>query len=169
MLTTAKGEQKVLKQHITVFQSIITFALEKMWLDVIIKHNKIDDDNMLDDINDKLISVCEEYLKENKLGLDKFQLATIVMRLYSQAVSECEAPFKVIAKETKALVAEYLEKNAKKKETLEKIKKENEMLDKRIIEEKRQKPTTQPVAESKEVAHQTYNNDSYSLSTEFTF
>ncbi|MBO7695483.1 MAG: hypothetical protein J6T10_22890 [Methanobrevibacter sp.] len=63
MQTTAKVERKVLSQYITVYQSIIQFSLEKMGLEVIIKHNKEDNDNMLDDINAKLIEVCEKYLE----------------------------------------------------------------------------------------------------------
>ena len=138
MQTTAKVERKVLSQYITVYQSIIQFSLEKMGLEVIIKHNKEDNDNMLDDINAKLIEVCEKYLEWKKLWLDKFQLATVVMDLYSQAVSELEAPFKVIAKESKSLVQEYLEKNKSKRETLERIKAENEILDKEIEARKKE-------------------------------
>ena len=67
MQTTAKVERKVLSQYITVYQSIMQFSLEKMGLEVIIKHNKEDNDNMLDDINAKLIEVCDEYLQDKKL------------------------------------------------------------------------------------------------------
>lgn len=108
--------------------------MEKMGLEVIIKHMKVDNDAMLDEINAKLIDVCGNYLEWKKLPWDKYQLATIVMDLYTQTVSELEAPFKVIIKESKTLVQEYLEKNKSKREALERIKKENDALDKEIIE-----------------------------------
>lgn len=132
MQTNAKATRKELKQFITIYQSILEFSLEKMGLEVIIKHNKADPDDMLDDINAKLIEVCDEYLQDKRLWLDKFQLATIVMDLYSKTVSELETPFKVIAKESKALVQEYLEKNKSKREALERIQKENDSLDAEI-------------------------------------
>ena len=47
MQTTAKVERKVLSQYITIYQSIISFSLEKMGLEVIIKHNKEDNDSVL--------------------------------------------------------------------------------------------------------------------------
>jgi hypothetical protein len=50
-----------------MYQGIIEFSLDKMGLEVIIKHNKADPDAMFDLINDKLIQVCEEYLKTNNL------------------------------------------------------------------------------------------------------
>lgn len=134
MQTIWKWTRKELKQFLTVYQSIIEFSLEKVGLEVIIKHNKKDPDEMLDDINAKLINVCWEYLETHKLSLDKFQLATVVMDLYTQTISSLDEPFKVIAKETKALVQEYLEKNRAKMDTLERIKKENESLDKEIAE-----------------------------------
>lgn len=147
MQTTAKATRKELKQFITVYQWILEFSLEKVWLEVIVKHNKEDPDDMLDDINAKLIEVCGNYLEGHKLSVDKFQLATIVMDLYTQTISSLEAPFKIIAKESKALVQEYLEKNKSKRETLERIQKENESLDKEIeareAELKRQKRTAQ--------------------------
>ena len=133
MQTTAKGVRKELKQFITVYQWILEFSLEKVWLEVIVKHNKADPDDMLDDINAKLIEVCEEYLGTHKVGLDKFQLATIVMDLYTQTISVLPEPFKVIAKESKNLVKEYLEANKSKREALERIKDENDALDKEII------------------------------------
>lgn len=133
MQTTAKGVRKELKQFITVYQWILEFSLEKVWLEVIVKHNKADPDDMLDDINAKLIEVCGEYLDDHKIGLDKFQLATVVMDLYTQTISELPEPFKVIAKESKALVKEYLEANKSKREALERIKDENDALDKEII------------------------------------
>jgi len=122
-----------LKQFITVYQWILEFSLEKVWLEVIIKHNKQDPDDMLDDLNAKLIEVCEEYLSTHSLSVDKFQLATIVMDLYTKTISSLDEPFKVIAKESKTLVKEYLETNKAKRETLERIIKENESLDKEIV------------------------------------
>lgn len=112
----------MLSQFITVYQWILEFSLEKVWLEVIVKHNKADADAMLDDINAKLIEVCEEYLETHKVGLDKFQLATVVMDLYTQTISSLDEPFKVIAKESKTLIKEYLESNKAKRETLERIK-----------------------------------------------
>ena len=111
-------------------------------MEVIVKHNKADPDDMLDDINAKLIEVCEEYLDTHNIELDKFQLATIVMDLYTQTISELPEPFKVIAKESKNLVKEYLEENKSKREALERIKNENDALDKEIAikkEEQRKK------------------------------
>ena len=142
MQTTANWTRKELKQFITVYQWILEFSLEKVWLEVIVKHNKADPDDMLDDINAKLIEVCGEYLEDHKVGLDKFQLATVVMDLYTQTISELPEPFKVIAKESKNLVKEYLEANKSKREALERIKNENDALDKEIAvrkEEQRKK------------------------------
>ena len=133
MQVSAKATRKELKQIIVVYQSIIEFSLEKMGLEVIIKHNKSDPDAMLDEINAHLIDVCEEYLQSHKLWVDKYQLATIVLDLYTQTISTIPEPFKVIAKESKALVQEYLEKNKSKREALERIIKENEALDKELI------------------------------------
>lgn len=138
MYTTAKGVRKELKQIITVYQSIIEFSLEKVWLEVIIKHNKVDSDAMLDDINVKLIDICGEYLDTHNIGLDKYQLALVVMDLYTQTISSLDEPFKVIAKESKTLVKEYLEENKSKREALERIKKENEALDKEVALRKRE-------------------------------
>lgn len=139
MQLTANAEQKIISQYITVYQSIISFSVEKMWLEVILKYNKSDTDNMLDDCNAHLIEVCEDYLKEHKLNLDKFQLATIVAQLWSQTISELDEPFRVTIKESKHLVQDYLEKNKAKRETLERIKKENESLDKEVaLREKEQ-------------------------------
>lgn len=133
MQTTAKATRKVLSQIITVYQSILEFSLEKVWIEVIIKHNKQDVDAMFDDINAHLIDVCDVYLQTHKIGLDKFQLATVVLDLYTQTISELPEPFKVIAKESKNLVKEYLEANKSKREALERIKNENEALDKEIL------------------------------------
>lgn len=138
MQVSANATRKELKQIITVYQSIIEFSLEKVGLEVIIKHNKSDPDAMLDEINAHLIDVCEEYLQSHKLWVDKYQLATIVLDLYTQTISTIPAPFKVIAKESKALVQEYLEKNKSKRETLERIKNENEALEKELIERKKE-------------------------------
>lgn len=129
MITTAKSTQKEISQYIKVYQGIIEFTLDKMWLEVIIKHNK-DADALFDYINEKLIQVCEEYLETNNLWIDKFRLATIVMQLYTQAASECEAPYKVIVKETKWLLQDYLAKNKQKREALNRVKKEIEELEK---------------------------------------
>ena len=138
MQTIANAEQKVISQYITVYQSIISFSVEKLWLEVILKYNKSDTDNMLDDCNAHLIEVCEDYLKEHKLNLDKFQLATIVAQLWSQTISELNEPFRVTIKESKHLVQDYLEKNKAKRETLERIKKENESLDKEVALRKKE-------------------------------
>ena len=106
---------------------------------------------MFDDINDKLIQVCDKYIQENNIGWDKFQLATVVMKLFTQAASECEAPFKVVVKENKKQIQEYLEKNKEKRETLERIKKENKELDKRVAKELAQrKAIKESVIEEKE-------------------
>ena len=121
-----------MKQFLTVYQSIIEFSLEKIGLEVIIKYNKADPDEMLDDVNAMLINKCDEYLQSHNIGLDKYQLSTIVMDLYTATISSLDEPFKIIAKENKALIQEYLEKNRNKLETLERIKKENESLDKEI-------------------------------------
>ena len=126
-----------MNQFITVYQWILEFSLEKVWVEVIVKHNKKDPDDMLDDINAKLIEVCEEYLDTHNIGLDKFQLATVVMDLYTQTISSLDEPFKVIAKESKALVKEYLEENKSKREALERIKAENDSLDKEILEKRK--------------------------------
>lgn len=156
MQTTAKGEQKVLSQYITIYQEILSFSLEKVWLEIILKHNKSDADNMIDDINDKLIEVCDEYLKENKLPLDKFQLALIIMQLHSKTIASLEAPYKVIAKESKALVQEYLEKNSKKREALERIINENKELDEQLAIQEQEKKT-----KKKEIAKPVIDEEEY--------
>lgn len=130
MITTWRATQKEISQYIKMYQGIIEFSLDKMGLEVIIKHNKADPDAMFDLINDKLIQVCEEYLKTNNLWIDKFALATIVMQLYTQAASECEEPYKVIVKETKGLLQDYLNKNKQKRDALNRVKKEIEELEK---------------------------------------
>ena len=130
MITTAKAVQKEISQYIKMYQWIIEFSLDKMGLEVIVKHNKTDSDAMFDVINDKLIQVCEEYLKENNLWIDKFKLATIVMQLYTKAASECEEPYKVIVKETKWLLQDYLNKNKQKRDALNRVKQEIEQAEK---------------------------------------
>lgn len=150
MQTTAKATRRVLSQIITIYTSVLEFSLEKMWVEVIVKHNK-DPEAMLDDINAKLIDVCEEYLRDKKIGLDKYQLSTIVMDLYTQTISSLDAPYKVIAKENKALIQEYLEKNKSKREALERIKKENESLDRETQALDQQLKEKQQQAKSKKV------------------
>lgn len=184
MITTATASQKQLSQYIEMYQMSIDFELEKMWVQVQLKFNKADSDQMFDDINDKLIQVCEGYIQQNNIGWDKFQLATVVMKLFTQAASECDTPFKVVVKENKKQIQEYLEKNKEKRETLERIKKENEALDKKIAKEQELKkrtpqeevliedpikdvPTRAP--EKRATPKQKYNWDAYSLSTKFTF
>lgn len=102
------------------------------------KFNKENSDDLLDCVNAHLIEVCDEYLKTHKLNMDKFQLSMTVMDLFTQAISELDAPFRVTIRETKTLVQDYLEKNKSKREALERIKKENEALDKEILEKKKE-------------------------------
>jgi predicted ribosome quality control (RQC) complex YloA/Tae2 family protein len=52
------------------------------------------------------------------------------MQLYTQAASECEEPYKVIVKETKGLLQDYLNKNKQKRDALNRVKKEIEELEK---------------------------------------
>lgn len=138
MQLTADAEQKIISQYITVYQSIIKFWIDKLWLDIVIKYNKSDTDNMLDDCNAHLIEVCDKYLQEHKLPLDKFQLSTIVSQLWCQTISELDAPFRVTVREAKHLIQEYLEKNKSKREALERIKNENEALEKELIAKKKE-------------------------------
>lgn len=135
----AKAVRKVISQYITVYQTIMEFSFEDLWLDITIKHNKADPDNMFDDINAHLIEVCDRYLKDTKLNLDKFQLATIVMDLYSQTVSELDAPFYVRAKESKWLVKEYIKNNKELINKAKEIRKENESLEKEVEENKKKR------------------------------
>lgn len=186
MITTAKASQKSLNQYIEMYQMVVDFELEKIWVQIQLKFNKADSDQMFDDINDQLIQVCDRYVQENNIGWDKFQLATVVMKLFTQAASECEAPFKVVVKENKKQIQEYLEKNKEKRETLERIKKENNDLDKKIAKEKKRKVEVQEVpdekvwietlaqvvekkATKKKAPAKDFNWDAYSLSDEFTF
>lgn len=138
MQTTAKATRKELTQFVTIYQSILEFSLEKMWVEVIVKHNKKDSDDMLDEINAKLIEVCRSKTKQYNLQLDEYQLSKIVMDVYTQTISSIDEPFKVIAKESKTLVQEYLDKNKSKREALERIKKENEQLESEIEIAKRE-------------------------------
>ena len=154
MITTWRATQKEISQYIKMYQGIIEFSLDKMGLEVIIKHNKADPDAMFDLINDKLIQVCEEYLKTNNLWIDKFALATIVMQLYTQAASECEEPYKVIVKETKGLLQDYLNKNKQKRDALNRVKKEIEELEKEeklAIEESKLKKQNIEIIKNAEV------------------
>ena len=130
MITTGSAKQKVLSQYITIYQSIAEFSLDKMWLEIIVKFNKKDPDSIIDDVNAKVIEKSWEYLEKNKLSLDKFQLATIVMEIFTWAVAECEEPYKVIVKETKGLLQDYLNKNKQKRDALNRVKKEIEELEK---------------------------------------
>lgn len=138
MQTIAKWIRKENKQIISVFQWILEFSIEKVWLEVIIKHAKADPDDMLDSINSHLIDVCEDYLSTHNIWLDKYQLSTVVMDLYTRTISELDEPFRVTIKESKHLVQDYLEKNKAKRETLERIKKENESLDKEVALRKKE-------------------------------
>lgn len=188
MLTTAKATRKVLSQYITVYQGILEFPIEKLWMEIIIKHNKEDVDAMLDDVNAKLIEVCDEYLQSHKLSLDKFALSTLVMDLYTQTVSSLDAPFRVTIKENKALIQEYLEKNKQKLATMERIKAENAKLDGDIkqaeidAKEKKEKIRTietvyaneednlqvKPIAKAQKKAKQKYTWNTNSLATSFS-
>ena len=94
---------------------------------------------MLDAINNELIKVCWEYLEGKKLWLDKYQLATICAELTTLAMERCEEPFWISVKTSKQLVQDYLEKNAKKREALERIKKENEALDEKLATQEKLK------------------------------
>lgn len=162
----AKAKRKELSQIITIYQSILDFNFEELWMEITIKHNKEDVDNMLDDINAKLIEVCEEYLKENNIGLDKYQLSMIVMDLYTKTITQLSQPFYVQARESKNLMKEYVKANKEYIEKAKKVKKENEQLEKESKElEERNKeleisnkksvdisePTTTITLEDKEV------------------
>lgn len=190
MITTAKASQKSLSQYIEMYQMSIDFELDKIWAQVQLKFNKSDSDQMFDDVNDKLIQVCDRYIQENKCPRDKFQLATVCMKLFTQAASECETPFKVVVKENRKQIQEYLEKNKDKRETLERIKKENKELDKKIAKELAQKkevalkeapieevveetppPEAKPKAapKKKTTKEKWFSWDAYSVATKFTF
>ena len=137
MQATGKFTRKVITQIITVYQWVLNVTLKDIWIEIMIKPNK-DVDDMLDVINNELINVCWEYLKEHKLSLDKYQLATICAQLVTLAIDNCDEPFRISVKWTKALVQEYLEKNKSKREALERIKNENDELDKEIAVRKQE-------------------------------
>ena len=139
MITTWKAERKVINQFITVYQAILSFSIEKMGLEVEMKFNKESSDDLLDCVNAHLIEVSEKYLETHKLNMDKFQLSLLVMDLFTQAISELDEPFRVTIRESKQLVQDYLEKNAKKREALERIKKENETLDEKLAAQEKLK------------------------------
>ncbi len=131
MQAKSKFTRKVITQIITVYQGILNVAIEDTWIELSIKPNK-DVDDMLDVINNELIKVCWEYLEEHKLWLDKYQLATICAQLITLAIDNCDEPFWISVKWPKQLIKEYLESNKAKRETLERIKNENDSLDKEI-------------------------------------
>lgn len=145
----AKAKRKELSQIITIYQSVLDFSFEELWMEITIKHNKEDVDNMLDDINAKLIEVCDEYLKENKIGLDKYQLSMIVMDLYTKTITALPQPFYVQARESKNLMKEYVKANKEYIEKAKKVKKENKELEKEADElAKRNKELQQMPKES---------------------
>lgn len=132
MKAISKFTRKTNTQIITVYQWTLDIDLPEVWIKLLIKPNK-DVDDMLDVINNELIKVCWEYLNSKDLWLDKYQLATICAQLTTLAMERCEEPFWVNVKTNKALVKEYLEANKSKREALERIKKENDTLDKEIL------------------------------------
>ncbi len=144
-----------------MYQGTLDIDLPEVWIKLLIKPNK-DVDDMLDVINNELIKVCWEYLEDKKLWLDKYQLATICAQLMTLAMERCEEPFWISVKTSKALVKEYLEVNKSKKETLERIKNENDALDKEIaVRKKEQKekkvvfrPEPEMPSEKSEVGYQ---------------
>ena len=137
MEVTSKFTRKTITQIITVYQWVLNIELKDIWIELLIKPNKNIDD-MLDVINNELINVCWEYLEGHNLNLDKYQLATICAELTTLAMERCEEPFWVSVKSSKALVKEYLEANKSKRETLERIKQENEDLDKEVALRKKE-------------------------------
>lgn len=194
----AKAQQKELSQIITIYQSILEFSFEELGMNVIIKHAKSEPDNLIDDVNAKLIDVCDEFLKENKLPLDKYQLSMIVMKLYTQTIASLPQPFYVQARESKNLLKEYVKANKEYIKKVEKVKRENQELSKEALElEKKNKElekanektldittttTTIKVNDSKgnekEIPihrkvsapkKKNYNHDTNNLATEFTF
>jgi hypothetical protein len=60
------------------------------------------------------------------------------MDLYTKTISDLDAPFRVTIRESKHLIQDYLEKNKAKRETLERIKQENETLDKEVALRKKE-------------------------------
>ena len=64
------------------------------------------------------------------------------------AMEKCQDPFRITVKTTRAILQDYLEKNKKKRETLERVKKENKELDKRIEQAQAYKPESAPIEET---------------------
>lgn len=185
MQATSKFTRKVISQIITVYQWILDIDIEEAWIQLYIRPNK-DVDDMLDVINAELIEVCWEYLSDKKLWLDKYQLATICAQLMTLAMEKCQDPFRITVKTARAILQDYLEKNKKKRETLERIKKENKELDKKIAKEvaQREQIREEPIVEEaqpvqpqaqpkpiqpKKPPKQKFNWDAYTVSTTFTF
>ena len=120
-----------------MYQGTLEVEIPDVGMKLLIKPNK-DVDDMLDVINNELIKVSWEYLEGKKLWLDKYQLATICAELMTLAMERCEEPFWISVKTSKTLVKDYLEKNKAKRETLERIKQENEALDKEVALRKKE-------------------------------
>ena len=159
----AKAKRKELSQIITIYQSVLDFSFEELWMEITIKHNKEDVDNMLDDINAKLIEVCDEYLKENKIGLDKYQLSMIVMDLYTKTITSLPQPFYVQARESKNLMKEYVKANKEYIEKAKKVKKENKELEKEAEELAKKNKELQQIP--KETVDKGNTNDSIVVKT----
>lgn len=154
MQVSNKFTRKIISQIITVYQWVLEINLEDIWVQLTIKQNK-DPDDMLDVVNAKLIDVCDEYLKWKNIWLDKYQLSTLCAQLITQAIDECDEPFWVSVKQTKSLVQDYLEKNKKKLEALERIKKENDEYDKQYVQAKiENKKKANRVAEASEAVEE---------------
>ena len=114
--------------------------------------------NIFECIFDKGVTEGVKYLKENNMGLDKFQLATIVMKLFCESVSSLPQPFYVQARESKNLMKDYVKANKEYMEKVKKVKRENEellkeasKLEKQRQEAKRQinTPIEEPIVEEK--------------------
>lgn len=142
----ARVVKKELRQFITMYQMLIEFPIVEAWLEIQMKFAKEDVDNMFDDVNNHLIEVCDDYLKTNKLPLDKFQLSTIIMDLFTTTLSDLEYPFYVKCKESKGIAKEYVKNNKEAIAKVEKLKKEAEELEKKQAELRKRK-TVQPVVE----------------------
>lgn len=191
--TTATAKLKTLNQIITIYQTIIEFSFEELWIDVTLKFNKEDPDSLIDDVNFKVISTCEEYLKENNLWLNKFQLATIVMKIFCESISSLSNPFYVKAKEDKNKVKDYVKANKEYSKKLKEVKAKNDELKKELKEQEKTNieieeqtvetpvvkvvknniPIYNPSATSKSTPKQNKykfkNNDVDTIATEFTF
>jgi len=159
----AKAKRKELSQIITIYQSVLDFSFEELWMEITIKHNKEDVDNMLDDINAKLIEVCDEYLKENNIWLDKYQLSMIVMDLYTKTITSLPQPFYVQARESKNLMKEYVKANKEYIEKAKKVKKENKELEKEAEELAKKNKELQQMP--KETVDKDNTNDSIVVKT----